>query len=49
MANVHETVLQAGVKETGITIHYANSRFDEGEIIFQKSMPVLPDDTAEKA
>ncbi len=46
--NVHEAVLQAGVAETGITIHYVNSRFDEGEIIFQKSMPVLPDDTAER-
>lgn len=45
--NVHEAVLQAGVAETGITIHYVNNRFDEGEIIFQKSIPVLPDDTAE--
>lgn len=44
---VHEAVVQAGEKETGITIHYVNERFDEGEIIFQATCKVEPDDTAE--
>lgn len=46
-AHVHEAVVAAGEKETGITIHYINERYDEGEIIFQKSCPVSPGDTPE--
>lgn len=46
-AHVHEAVVAAGEKETGITIHYINERYDEGEIIFQKSCPVCPEDTPE--
>lgn len=46
-AHVHEAVVAAGEKETGITIHYINERYDEGEIIFQKSCPVSPEDTPE--
>ena len=42
---VHEAVLAAGDKETGITIHYVNEHYDEGEIIFQAKVPVLPGDT----
>ncbi len=45
--NVHRAVLEAGEKETGITIHYVNSNYDEGDIIFQAKCPVLPDDTPE--
>ncbi|OPZ01632.1 MAG: Phosphoribosylglycinamide formyltransferase [Bacteroidetes bacterium ADurb.BinA395] len=44
---VHRAVLEAGEKETGITIHYVNSNYDEGDIIFQAKCPVLPDDTPE--
>jgi len=44
---VHESVLSAKEKETGITIHYLNEKFDEGEIIFQKSVPVEENDTPE--
>jgi phosphoribosylglycinamide formyltransferase 1 len=44
---VHEAVLAAGEKETGITIHYVNEQFDEGAHIAQFSCPVFPDDTAE--
>ncbi len=32
---VHEAVISAGEKKSGITIHYVNEKFDEGEIIFQ--------------
>ena len=43
--HVHEAVKAAGDKETGITIHYVNSRYDEGDIIAQFSVPLSPDDT----
>ena len=35
--NVHEAVLKAREVESGITIHFVNENFDEGEIIFQKN------------
>lgn len=44
---VHQAVIAEGDSETGITIHYVNDHYDEGEIIFQDSFPVLPNDTAE--
>lgn len=43
--HVHEAVIAAGEKESGITIHYVNERYDEGEHIAQFRCPVLPDDT----
>lgn len=39
--------LAAGVNETGCTVHYVDSGMDTGPIIAQRSVPVLPDDTAE--
>jgi phosphoribosylglycinamide formyltransferase 1 len=44
---VHESVIKAKEKESGITIHFLNEKFDDGEIIFQKSVPVEENDTAE--
>ena len=44
-ARVHEAVAEAGETESGITIHYVNSHYDEGNIIFQAKCPVLPTDT----
>lgn len=44
---VHQAVVAAGEQESGITIHYINERYDEGNTIFQATCPVLPDDTAE--
>jgi len=44
---VHEAVVAAGEKESGITIHYVNDQYDEGAIIFQSSFPVLPSDSPE--
>lgn len=43
--HVHEAVKAAGERETGITIHYVNERYDEGDVIFQARCPVSPDDT----
>lgn len=45
--NVHKAVIEAGEKESGITIHYVNENYDEGTIIFQATCPVLPEDTYE--
>ena len=44
---VHEAVLESGDRESGITIHLVNNKYDSGEILFQTRCPVLPDDTAE--
>ncbi|MFC1734022.1 phosphoribosylglycinamide formyltransferase [candidate division KSB1 bacterium] len=33
--HVHEAVINAGEKESGISIHYVNEKYDEGQIIFQ--------------
>ena len=45
--NVHNAVIEAHETETGITIHRVNAEYDDGEIIAQTKVPVLPDDTAE--
>lgn len=42
---VHEAVRAANEIETGITIHYTNAHYDEGEIIFQTKCEVNPTDT----
>lgn len=44
---VHEAVLQAGERESGITIHYVDEHYDNGDIIFQTACPVLNTDTPE--
>jgi phosphoribosylglycinamide formyltransferase-1 len=44
---VHQAVVEAGERESGITIHYVNENYDEGNIIFQASCPVLSSDTAD--
>ena len=45
---VHEAVLQSGDTETGISIHYVNEQFDEGEIIYQSRCLIDTNDDAEK-
>jgi phosphoribosylglycinamide formyltransferase 1 len=44
---VHQAVLAAGEKETGVTIHLADKEYDRGAIVDQSKVPILPDDTAE--
>lgn len=46
-SNVHRAVLAAGEQVSGATVHYVNENYDEGRIIAQREVPVLPDDTAE--
>lgn len=38
--HVHKAVLQAGEKKSGITIHRVSEEYDEGDIVFQKELPV---------
>lgn len=45
--NVHKAIVENKEKETGITIHYVNENYDEGNIIFQKKVTVLITDTPE--
>jgi phosphoribosylglycinamide formyltransferase-1 len=39
--------LAAGEKITGCTVHYVDEKIDHGDIIAQREVPILPDDTAE--
>ena len=45
--HVHEAVVAACEKETGITIHLVDEEFDHGRVLFQASCSVEPADTAE--
>lgn len=44
---VHQAVVAAGDTESGITIHYINDRYDEGQAVFQARCSVAPTDTPE--
>ena len=46
--HVHEKALEYGVKVSGATVHYVNEIPDGGEIILQKAVDVMPDDTPEQ-
>lgn len=46
-SHVHNAVIAAGDSESGISIHYVNHRYDEGDVIFQARCAVDPDDTAD--
>ena len=45
-ARVHEAVIAAEEKESGITIHWVNEHYDEGAIIFQAKCSIDASDTA---
>lgn len=45
--HVHEAVVAAKEKETGITIHYVNTKYDEGAVIFQAKTVLTSEDTPE--
>lgn len=44
---VHRAVVEAGDRETGITIHRVNERYDSGDILAQYRVPVTETDTPE--
>ncbi|MGL5682258.1 MAG: phosphoribosylglycinamide formyltransferase [Marinifilaceae bacterium] len=43
--NVHNAVIEAGEKESGITIHFVNEHYDSGATIFQATCPITAQDT----
>jgi len=45
--HTHKRAIEAGETEAGCTIHYVTEGVDEGEIILQRRVPVLPGDTPE--
>lgn len=45
--DVHQRMLEAGVKLAGCTVHFVSSEMDAGPIVGQAAVPVLPDDDAE--
>ncbi len=47
-SNVHQSVINDGDTESGITIHYVNEMYDRGKIIFQAKCKVERKDNAEK-
>lgn len=44
---VHQAVIEAGDKESGITIHYVNDKYDDGRVILQERCTIEENDTAE--
>lgn len=46
-SRVHEAVVAAAEQESGITIHFVNELYDEGDIVFQARCSLSADDTPE--
>ena len=44
---VHKAVLEAGVKQTGATVHFVDAEYDQGPIVLQEAVAVREDDTPE--
>jgi formyltetrahydrofolate-dependent phosphoribosylglycinamide formyltransferase len=44
---VHRAALEAGVKLSGCTVHFADNEYDRGPIVIQRAVPVEDDDTPE--
>ncbi len=45
--HVHEAVLEAGVKISGATVHFADGEYDRGPIVMQEAVEVREEDTAD--
>lgn len=45
--DTHQRVLEAGENEHGCTVHYVTEELDQGPIIAQRRVPIMPEDTAE--
>lgn len=46
--NIHNAVVANNEKETGITIHFVNENYDEGNVIFQQNIDLTGDETPEE-
>ena len=45
--NVHTAVIEAKEEYSGVTLHFVNEKYDDGNIIKQTQVKVLPEDTPE--
>ena len=45
-SNVHEAVINKGVKKSGATVHFVNENYDEGKFILQESITLEENETA---
>lgn len=45
--HVHEAVIEAGEKESGCTVHFADNEYDHGPTILQRKVEVKPNDDAD--
>jgi phosphoribosylglycinamide formyltransferase-1 len=45
--HTHQRAIDAGMVEAGCTVHFVTEGMDEGPVILQAKVPVLPGDTAE--
>ncbi len=45
--NVHKAVIESGDRISGATVHFVDEEYDHGAILIQRTIPVLPGDTAE--
>ncbi|MGB9701466.1 MAG: phosphoribosylglycinamide formyltransferase [Candidatus Kapaibacteriota bacterium] len=45
--NVHKAVIESGETKSGVTVHLVDEFYDNGRILHQVEVPVLPDDTPE--
>ena len=45
--NVHRAVVESGEKESGVTVHYVNDKYDEGNIISQTKVKLSKNETPE--
>ena len=46
--HIHKAIVANKENETGITIHFVNENYDEGNIIFQQNVVLAGDETAEE-
>ena len=45
--NIHKAVIKNNEKESGITVHYVNKNYDEGKILFQKTIALEEKESSE--
>ena len=47
-SRIHQSVVANGEKKTGVTVHFVNENYDEGKILAQKEIDILPGEKAEE-
>lgn len=46
--NIHRAVFEAGEKESGVTVHLVNEKYDEGKILYQERVDISDCHSAEE-